>query len=200
MLFSSVAEGQILDTIRTAYKGGSRVIGGLSGRSSILSGEPVRIYELFGGLDYSDVFRIYWGFSFMPEPISEVIVYDQFTAIADTVNTKSNISYLTFAGEYSFYRKDRWKLSVPVQLGFGINQIRQYDMNGAPYRFNDKMIVPLETGVNAVYYFNRWLGAKAGIGIRFVGGDEVLADLSGPYYNLGIAVFFGEIYRMVFKE
>lgn len=194
----SLAEAQVLDTLHAAYHRGHRLIGGLAGKRSILSGEPVRIYQVFGGLDYSEVFRVYWGYNFMPQPVSETQIDDRYTSRADTMITHSNISYLSLGFEYAFYRKKKWKLSVPIQAGFGVNRIRRYNVSGEPLLFTDRAIYPLETGVNAIYYFNRWLGVKSGIGIRFTGGDQVLADLSGPYYNLGIAVFFGEIYKMIF--
>lgn len=188
-----------VDSVRNAYHNGYKVIGGLSGHHSILEGQPVRIYKLYVGVDFSQVFKLYSGINFMPQPIYKTHVRNAYTSLADTITTSSHISYLSLAFEYSFYRKERWKFSMPAQIGIGGNALVTKNTLDNKVNTTSRLIVPLESGINGTYYFNRWLGLKGGIGMRLVLGKEAFAGLSGPYYNFGIAIFFGEIYKMIFK-
>jgi len=61
---------------------------------------------------------------------------------------------------------------------------------------SNDIVVPMEGGLDVLYYFYDWIGIKAGMGVRMSFGKS-FSTLSGPYYNLGIALYAGELYRKI---
>jgi hypothetical protein len=182
---------QFKDSIKHALTYKPRLVFGLNSKVSTISGEPSRTLRLFGGLDYNKKMRFELGFNYMPQAAVEV----DYKGVSDTILTTNQLAYWGVQAEYTFYRKNRWKLSYPVQLGWGLSKYTER-LNQDLKESTTISIVPLEVGANAVYYFYDWIGIKGGMGIRMSFGRS-FTTLSGPYYNLGIALYAGELYRIL---
>ncbi|MFT5724064.1 MAG: hypothetical protein ACI9JN_001181 [Bacteroidia bacterium] len=182
---------QIKDSVRTALGYKPHFVFGINSKISSVSGDPSRTMRLFAGLDYNKKLRFELALNYMPN----VAVDNRINDKTDTTITTNQMVYWGLQTEYTFYRKNRWKLSYPVQLGWGVNQYTQR-INRDLKENTNKMVVPLEIGANAIYYFYDWVGIKAGMGVRMSFGTS-FSTLSGPYYNIGIAFYAGELYKTV---
>ena len=182
---------QMLDSIRSAVQVKPKFVFGLSSRFSSVDGSPSRTSKLFVGYDYDRVFRLELGINYMPNPG----VTRTFPFPGDTLLETNQLTYLGLQAEYTFYRKGHWKFGFPVQVGIGSNKATERYNNHL--RFSRTfMVIPVEPGLNALYYFYDWIGLKAGMGVRMSFG-KAFSVLSGPYYNMGIAFFPGTLYQRI---
>jgi hypothetical protein len=187
------ASHQTLDSIRIALKSKPKFVLGFNNRLSYVGVEASRTSKLYVGLDYDRIIRFELAYNAMPKAAVET----DYLVHGDTLVRTNQMSYLGLQAEYTFFRNRRWKLSLPVQVGIGGNQNTR--RLNSDLQFSGKStVLPVEPGVNALYYFYDWLGAKAGVGYRLTFGQS-LSSLSGSYYNLGVAIFAGELYQK-FKD
>ncbi|MBO6515340.1 MAG: hypothetical protein JJ975_02215 [Bacteroidia bacterium] len=180
---------QNLDSIKQALKTKPRVVFGLNNRFSTISGEISRTTRLFAGLDYDKKIRFELALNAMP---SAAVTID-YPRDGDTILRTNQLAYIGFQAEYTFFHSKKWKLSFPVQIGLGRNTHTRRE-NRHLLLTRRSPVVPIEPGVNGLYYIYDWIGLKAGVGLRMSLGQSFSA-LSGPYYNIGVAVFAGELYR-----
>ena len=182
------SQGQVKDSIQRALTYKPNFVFGLNSRISTISGNPSKTMRLFVGLDYNKKMRFEFAINAMPQAAVDV-THDN----RDTIRRTNKLAYWGFQGEYTFLRKGHWKLSYPIQLGFGANTTTMR-LNYEETRKANHFVMPIEGGVDAIYYFYDWVGLKAGMGVRLSFGNA-FSTLSGPYYNLGIALYAGELYR-----
>ncbi len=182
-----VSHAQIADTIQEAIKSKPSLTLGINGRFSSVSGEPIRTRRVFVGVDFNKKFKVELGYNYMPKPALENGVY-----IAVITNRSNQLRFFGVQAEYTFLTKGKWKLSYPIQLGIGQNELYTYQINDNFSRKN--MVVPLEMGANAVYYVYDWIGLKGGLGLRFAFGQS-FKTYTGPNYNFGVALFPGVLYE-----
>jgi hypothetical protein len=196
LVFTTIVDAQVKDSIAQFLKYKPSPIGGLSGKYSIVQGKPNGISGVYGGAAFGEKFKTWAGFYWMNDPLSEEI-YDPSQPNLGVLNTKyEHMRYFSVAAEYAFLHRDKWKLSVPIQLGVGRARewyVSKFDKS--IFNKTKKPVFPLEVGFNAQYMFFDWLGAKAGLGTRFALGKGTSAVYSGPYSTIGILFYFEPLYR-----
>ena len=182
---------QVKDSIQKALTYKPRFVFGLNSRVSTVYGNPSKTMRLFAGLDYNKKMRFEFAINAMPDAAVDVSMNDIF----DTVTRSHKLFYWGLQAEYTFLRKGHWKLSYPLQVGWGVNHSTLRFNQEETLKSND-IVVPMEGGLDVLYYFYDWIGIKAGMGVRMSFGKS-FSTLSGPYYNLGIALYAGELYRKI---
>lgn len=196
LLFATMVNAQVKDSIMHFLKNKPSPIGGLSGKYSIVSGKPNGISGVYAGAVFGEKLKTWAGFYWMNDPLSEELL-DPLKPQLGIVSTKyEHMRYFSIAADYAFLHRNKWKLSVPVQIGVGRARewyVSKFDKS----IFNDsrKPVFPLEVGFNGQYMFFDWLGVKAGLGTRFAIGNGTSAVYSGPYSALGILLYFEPLYR-----
>ena len=196
LIFSNRAEAQVKDSISQFLKIKPSPIGGLSGRYSIVSGKPNGISGVYVGAVFGEKLKTWAGFYWMNDPLTENLL-DPAKPSLGFVSTKyEHMRYFSVAAEYAFLHMNKWKLSVPLQLGVGRARewyVSKYDKS--EFNKTNKPVFPIEAGFNAQYMFFDWLGVKAGLGTRFALGNGTSAVYSGPYSAFGVLIYFGPLYR-----
>ena len=194
LLFSvgmPVVQAQVIDSVKHALTFKPRWVFGLNSKTTTVSGDPYKTIRLFTGVEYNRKIRFEAAFNYMPLPAVNVTYRNN----TDTLLETSDLKYFGLQTEYTFLRKNRWVLSYPIQLGIGQNRYTER-VNGNLSVVRKKTVVPIELGANAVYLFTDWFGIKAGMGVRLSLGKS-FSTLSGSYYNLGLALYAGELYKQV---
>lgn len=180
------------------------IIGGLSSRNTFISSTKTVVNGIAIGYDYGNKVRLLGGIYWLPSarPVTQQKKINAFTPLEMTVNEVSKFWYLGFTGDYVFYKSKKWTLDVPVRIGFGMASITHYDTTERENMLDKKRsgIIPIESGVSALYKVAWWIGINGGLGSRIVLGKKTSQKFSGTYYNLGVTVFLGEIYEHIMKD
>jgi hypothetical protein len=134
----------------------------------------------------------------MPIPNTEL------RPILVNMSAKFFYRYAGFFYEYNFYRKKRWIVSIPLQLGggrAGVDVSNPIDNNVFLERREGKFTV-LEPAITADYKIIRFAGIGAGAGYRFVNSDQdiVKQNLTKPMFILKAKIYLGELFRSAKKK
>lgn len=178
------------------------LIGGFSSRNTFIGSNRTSVAGVYGGLDYGGKFNLSLGIYWLANKMEKTKTENAFTPIEKEINEVSRFWYWGLTFDYKFYRKNNWTLDVPLRLGIGGSSTRQYELPPSEtfLQRTKGVIVPLETGLGALYKPLWWLGFSGGLGTRIVMGNKDAQRFSGTYYTLGVTVFIGDIYKHVVKD
>lgn len=193
------AQYSVKDTITKALKNKGDFFIGFHNRNTFIQSNQTKLYGLVGGLDYGKVKLLVGIYGFGNE--NETLLTSDSRFASDSVFRYINSSNFNFGIEYEYYTYKRLSLSLPIQLGIGSVKYdyRQADKT-TPIRSQFYNMMPLEVGTNAYLRLLPWAGIKAGLGYRITLGPAETSKLTSPYYNLGLAILAGEIYKEVKKN
>jgi len=193
MTQTSLAQQAIKDSVVSALKTNPRFIVGFHNRNTLVNTEKVKLYGIMLGLDYNSKVKIFMGlYGFGGENRTSLINSSQFEE--DTVVRLTSVSNLSIGAEYTFFQHKQWSFSWPVQVGFGA-VYTDYHHKGRLIRRNDLGLIPIESGINVYYEIFNWLGIKGGAGYRLSLGKRSVRTMSAPYYNIGVSILVGNLYR-----
>lgn len=171
---------------------------GFDNRNSFIGDTKVKVIGLRIGKEYNERFRMAIGFYNTTDVITEQKI-TQNNSKNDTIVSKVGLGYLSFTADYVFYYTRKWELSVPIQLGLGSGRRTQLINDSLlKDKTQSKVIMPIEIGVSAVYKIRPWVGVGAGLGSRFSLLNT--SEFNGPFYSIGIKIYFGVLYRKVFPK
>jgi hypothetical protein len=157
------------------------------------------------GLEFSKRLKLGLGYSWLVNDVVEnksVIT----EAGGDTsLNAKLSMRMGVLYGEYIFYDKGNWQISMPVQSGIGTSYFTYYENVNQEIRekkLDQQGVWILTTTGMVTYRFLKWFGVSTGAGIRvmLVDNSSINQNLNGPIFTFKVRVFFGEIYKSIFPN
>lgn len=161
----------------------------LDGRSSFVRNKPATIDGIRFGLNYGGKIRLLLGFYDLRRPIYRDYIYAQATPNEERRTQRSDFFYLGITCDYVLYNTKRWKLALPVKLGYGLGS--RIELNESQEIKVNKQLrfVPLEVSLWSTYRITPWLHAGAGLGYRYALFNSVVSgDFSAPIYSYGISL------------
>lgn len=171
------------------------------GRRSLMKNQTVKIGGLRIGMQFKNNFRTGIGLYGFDRPFETTI---QFPKNGEKIkaNELLNYSYFTLFFEPIIYRIRKWEFSVPTSIGRGRAKLLVLDTLGRVLANREGGTTFLEV---AGYAENRvfwWIGIGGGIGYRQILNTQIIGGrkLDGPYYQLAIKLYLGEIARRVFTK
>lgn len=172
------------------------LIGGLSGRNTIIGSHYTSVSGVAIGADYGGKVKFLGGVYGLSSPLVERKIINAYTPSQNMVDEISRFWYFGFTGAYTFFKDKRWTLEIPVRVGFGTANIEQHDTGKGKFVIaeNNSFIMPLESGISAQYKIAWWIGLSGGLGSRIVVGKSTSQKFSGTYYNFGVNIYFSNIY------
>jgi len=192
-----VSRDSLFQSYKTALQEKPKVIAGINSKRSLANGQLIRLWGLYIGLDYTELVRLSLGVNFLGEPLTDQIV-SRNNGQSDTSTTSTNLGYWSLGSEFTVLRTEKWKLSVPMNLGLGSVEINTLNRGIASTEYFPTF--PVEVGGAAVYYLYDWLGLKGGLGVRLALGKQSFQTFSAPFYKLGFGIYPTVLYRQLFKK
>lgn len=117
------------------------------------------------------------------------------------INRELSLYFFTLTPEYIFFYRPYLELSVPLEFGIGSSDYKQINEKGNVVKNQQGLFVPIESGLNILIKPTRWVGIIARGGYRkTINVSGFNADYDGWYYNYGVAIFLGNIYRDLKKK
>jgi len=196
----ATAQSSIIDSIKTNLSKESKFFIGFHNRNTFIRSDKTKLYGLIAGLDFNQKLKIFTGvYGFGKENETLLLSNPEFNS--DTVFRYLNTSNFSVGIEYDYWDYERLHLSFPIQIGLG--SVSKEYTNSDKFtllRTDYFNYVPVEFGTNAYLELLTWAGIKAGVGYRINIGNKEAFELTSPYYNLGLSILVGEIYRDIQKN
>lgn len=169
---------------------------------SFYSGEPVKFNGFRIGVQFKGVHRFGFGFYGLKNNIYFNDIDVNYPLATDTSLVKFNLNYSAFFYERVFFRTKKIEVSFPVYLGGGGLNGYVEGFDGVFYKYYASSFSLMCLGVVNKYYILKWLAPRIGFGYRFTFNTEksVRKSFNGFYYNFGLSILIGELYKSVFKQ
>ena len=192
----SSGQHELVDSIKTALKTPEpKFIFGFHNRNTFIQSNRTKLYGIIGGLDYNEKLKLTVGIYGFGRANQSILVNNADFS-QDSVYRFINTNNTSLGVEYDYYHHNRLSLSVPIQIGIGKVEYRYTATDKTTEIRTEKYrIVPIEIGTNAYYELIPWVGLKCGVGYRLAVGPKESRRLASPYYNLGLSILVGEIYK-----
>jgi hypothetical protein len=178
-----------------------KMILSFDGRRSFIQNQNVKIGGLRIGIQYKNLVRTGIGFYGFDKPIQTPIEFQ-----GNNEQTKANetlqYGYATIFFEPILYKIRKWEISLPLSLGGGDARISILDSS---QKILESRVGKTGFFEGAIYAENRvfwWAGIGLGAGYRRVLNTEIIEGkrLNGPYYQIAIKIYLGEIARKIFRK
>ena len=175
------------------------LVGGFDDRSLFAVKPSTKIDGIRLGVELFQKFRFGYGYYYLGKERT----LDSYIFGKDTLRQKLKLQYTGPFFEYVFFEDFRWEFSVPVSVGFGKGRVfssPQKAVENSSQRQTGNLVVT-SIGLNGHYRIFHWLGIGAGIGYNHSFSHEPALNkvLNSPFYAIRVKVFFGGLYRCVFK-
>ena len=160
----------------------------LDTRNSFVGNANILVRGVLVGLEYGGNFRMQAGYNFLPKKYQSKF----FTAHQYKMN------YLSLGVEYDFYENKKLSASMPVQLGFGV----QNKQSSVEQSNNYKGLILYEAMLIGNYQIIKFISAGLGLGYRVVllGNKAVLSNLNSPIYAIKVNVHLKELVGLIKKS
>ncbi len=171
------------------------------GRRSLIASQNVKIGGIRTGMQFKNLFRSGIGFYGFAAPLRKEIIFPPNARIKRAEETL-NYSYATLFFEPILYRYRKWEFSVPMALGAGKARLALTDTSGVLLKFKEGGAGFFEIAAYAEYRFFWWIGIGGGTGFRKILNTDIIEGnkLNGPYYQLAVKIYFGEIAKRIFTK
>lgn len=176
--------------------------GGLSSRNTFIGDTKNKVAGISAGAEYGNKIGFSAGIYWLSVPINKIAIYNSFQPDEYKQREISNFWYFGLQSYYKFYKVDKWTLNIPLRIGIGAANTRNYDIS-PQNKFLSKSntaIFPIESGLNFLYSATWWIGVSGGLGSRIVLGNNTSTRFSGTYYTFGTVFFFSNIYKKLPEE
>jgi len=190
MLCASLqAQYSLSDTFRTYLKQEPSLYLSLDGRKSFVRDQAAQIDGLRFGLSYGGKVRLLAGIYRLKNTIKREYVYGPGTPEEEFRIQSNNLTYMGLTCDYVLYNRGRWKLALPVFLGYGFGDRLERNLLGEVRLDKEFRFVPFETALNANFRVLPWFYLGAGIGYRYaLFSNSVSKDFSAPIYTYGMGI------------
>ena len=177
-----------------------KLIFSFDARNSLLVGHPAKFWGVKLGLE-SESFRFGLGLYGTRNFIRTTNFSSELSGTTDTIFFE--YSYLSPYIEPIIFRSKRWDFSAPIHFNVGSVRANVLDTSRilVPL-YKSKDFGALTFSLKGHYKIWRWLGIGAGLGYNVALSRDVRIrkSASAPFYSMGVKIFIGEIYRMIFNR
>lgn len=201
--FQTIAQ-PTLDTIRDCLKQTPHLFGKLDTRNSFINNSRAKIFGVKIGLNYGNKLHFGVGYNQLFKPAKDFdkqVYYTNSNNMADSVAAQLKLYYFSTHLEYIYYQNQYWRLSIPLQVGFG-KTYYQYKLFGKKKEDGNTFVFIYEPAVSIEYKFAKWAGVGADIGFRFMVTDyrRLNQKFNSPTYAFKLLIYYNEIYKSIVKK
>lgn len=199
ILFANNLFGTPVDS--TTKANNPRFVMSLDTRSTIIDRRHIRINGALTGVSFGQKnHKITMGYYWLGYDASKRLI-NWHKSIAHSINlsyyTKTDVQFISFAYWLPVLKKNKWTLSVPLEMGLGRETSRYRALqNDAALDKKNAVFEPYQCGVYSEYKLTPWFGIDAQVGYRnALSKTHFQKHFAGIYYSYGLSLYPGTIYQ-----
>ena len=192
LCIGSIYSQEFEKEINQALKEEPRLIANLDSRNAFISSNGVRVLGFKVGLLYGDKLAFGIGYNQLSSTYRNTIIYE-----GEESRVKLAYWYLSPYLEYTFYRDNKWELSIPVQIGIGESYYKLVDQQDKA--IYNKLVISYEPAISFQYRILNYFGVGMGVGYRLmvIPNRELEERFTSPVYMLKFKVYFEDLYDRI---
>ena len=190
----SFSNAQLLDSISLSLKEKPRVLFKLDGRGSFISTRSARIWGFKVGVEHNGRVQYGIGYSWLRNEISQEVELN-----GELVPSKVRFGYITPFFEYAFYQRNKWEVSIPVQIGLGQAWYEHKNEEGEKHQVNKTWVFMYEPAMTFQYRVFRFFAAGIGVGYRLAikTNQAMEENFTAPIYLLKLKLYLPEVLNVL---
>lgn len=194
------ASAQLIDSIKSSFDHEPKILVKLDTRNSFVGTRAVRVRGVKLGANYNDVSKVGIGYHWIQPKFDKNIALDTENG-TEVVVAKLRLEYLAPFYEYTFYKRKKLEVSIPVQMGIGRSYYR-YKRNDRKHNLFNKPVILYEPAMAVLYKPIPWAGIGFGVGYRLMllGNKEIDENFTSPIYVLKFNLFVSYFYNRYLKK
>ena len=196
-LFCSVSTpgvAQLFDSIKSDLKKKPVFHYKFDSRSAFIGNRNANVWGIKFGLGYNKRIRLGLGYNYLKSRLpSKVNLISPQTGLP--VKTRLRMRYVSMYAEYIYFRKNKWELSVPVQLGIGSTKYVPFVNTENNYQSPGHLVILYEPCLSVNYRVVPFiaLGTEMGLRLALYKNNTVKEQLTAPIYVFKVLIYWSDM-------
>jgi|AntRauTorcE11897_2_1112592.scaffolds.fasta_scaffold35447_2 hypothetical protein len=197
----SAQPASLSDSLRAAFDKKPSFTTRLDTRNSFITGRSARVRGVKAGVNYENIIGYGLGFNWLATDFETIYEYDR---EGQSIETAAELKYYYFSPyiDYTFYRKNNWFVTIPVQVGIGWSNLKYKNQQDETERTASGFMLSYEPAMAVEYRLFKYLGLGVGVGYRLmiVNNEPTNYQFTSPVYLLKVRILFSKIYKDVIED
>ena len=197
----SAQPASLSDSLKAAFSVSPSFTARFDTRNSFITGRSARIRGVKAGVTYENVIGYGLGFNWLASDFETIY---EFEVEGRHYERAAELNYFFFSPylDYTFYRKNNWYVTIPVQIGIGWSNLTYKNENDQKERTESGLMVSYEPAMAVEYRPFKYLGLGVGVGYRLmiVNNEPTGYQFTSPVYLLKVRVLFSRIYEDIIQD
>jgi hypothetical protein len=190
----NISKAQLFDTIQADLKKKPVFHYKFDSRSAFIGNRNANVWGIKVGIGYNKRIRFGIGYNYLKSRLPakvNLISPDS----GEPIKTRLRMRYVSFYAEYVYHRKNKWELSVPVQLGIGSTKYVSFTDPKNNYQSPGYLVVLYEPCLSVNYRVVPFvaIGTEMGLRLALVKNRNVAEQLTAPIYVFKVLVYWSDM-------
>lgn len=191
----------LTDSLRHAVNQPMSLTARLDTRNSFITGKSAQVRGVKVGATHENVVGYGIGFNWLAKGFKAVYHYP---FEGGEFEAEGELRYYYFSPyfDYTFYRKNNWYVTIPVQVGIGWSHLKYDRVDNTSQKTATGLMITYEPAMAVEYRLFKYLGVGAGVGYRLmiVNQEATGYQFNSPVYLLKFRILFSKIYEDLLRE
>lgn len=191
---SFIGKAQLFDSIRFDLKKKPTFHYKLDSRSAFIGNRNANVWGIKVGIGYNKRVRFGLGYNYLKSRLpAKVNLRSPVTN--EPIKTRLRMRYVSLYTEYVYYRKHRWELSVPVQLGIGSTKYVSFSNANENIQSRGYLVILYEPCLSVNYRILPYLalGTEMGLRLAIYKNKEIKEQLTAPIYVFKVLFYWSDM-------
>jgi len=194
LVFAQISQAQLFDTIKSDMKTKPVFHYKLDSRSAFIGNRNANVWGIKMGIGYNKRIRFGIGYNYLKSrlPAKVNLISPQ---TGEPIKTRLRLRYISFYTEYVYFKKNKWELSVPVQLGIGSTKYVAFTDPNENYQSKGHLIVLYEPCLSVNYRIVPFIavGTEMGLRLALVKNRSVNEQITAPIYVFKVLIYWADM-------
>jgi hypothetical protein len=193
-LISFNCNAQLLDSIKSDLKHKPVFHYKFDSRSAFIGNRNANVWGIKFGIGFNRRIRFGLGYNYLKSRLpSRVNLISPLTG--ESIKSRLRMRYLSVYTEYIYYRKNKWELSVPVQLGVGTTKYVSFVNPDENYQSPSHLVILYEPCLSVNYRVVPFIAVGTEIGLRLplYKNNTVDEQLTAPIYVFKVLIYWSDM-------
>jgi hypothetical protein len=191
---TSFVKAQLFDSIKADLKKKPTFHYKFDSRSAFIGNRNANVWGIKFGIGFNRRIRFGLGYNYLKSrlPAKVNLIAPQ---TGEPIKTRLRMRYVSFYLEYVYYRKNKWELSVPVQLGVGSTKYVAFANPKSNYQSPNYLILLYEPCLSINYRVLPFVavGTEMGLRLAIYKNNQIKEQLTAPIYVFKVLIYWSDM-------
>ena len=185
---------QLFDSIKSDLKKKPVFHYKFDSRSAFIDNRNANVWGIKFGIGYNRRIRFGVGYNYLKSRLPAKVNLIS-TVTGEPIKTILRMRYVSFYVEYVYYRKNKWELSVPVQLGVGSTKYVAFSDLESNYQSPCYLVLLYEPCLSVNYRVLPYIavGTEMGLRLALYKNNQFKEQLTAPIYVFKVLFYWSDM-------